>query len=1154
MNRFLRKTKGAITIFLILIMLPMFTFSGLIVDGSRISAAKTRVSGAGDLAMNAALSEYDKNLYEIYGLFAVSKNMDELSENVSRYFFNTIESSGVLNDSDSYTRQFVNSIFSSFGGTQMKFNNIVDTKVADSSDAFKLTGVESSQIANPKVMERQIVDFMKFRGPVNLVKGLLTKLGCIGETAKQTKVLEAKTDYDTSLDTIQDACSAAYKKINAFNGAVTEWPLNSAADNLKLAMEDCRFMTEYILAKNAAELSVKNPANNEDVKNSVADVYKNAADAKAAAALEEIKSQLEPFLKPAPSGTDFDTTPFLKWLDGMQNKTNGSLEEQINYVLAYRKIQEDSISMADTLLDLYVNTYYKKLSQEDQNSRSQEYQLFKNKLNLLNTVVGTALNNTADWKTRADALGNDACDHLSQWATAFDNMSTLAKEAADTLDTVISKASELQKKRQTWNNNIDNLSDSEIKVSMKSEYDNSAQDLNEDAINALKSALLDDQQYYEAAKAKMENVTYYGEKVSSVSNPFDTFSGDVGTETVQSYSNVQSGAQTRISGKYRNTDLNGITPAYTKIDESLQFYKYLVKICADSSNSATNDEKNNAKKNKSELIDLGNHSDNTAATPAMLANLPDTVGIPQDVADAIDQLDGTERDSGDTFPAVGADNNDNKKAANSQKNSLAKISELLSNLASAAETAGEAARDRLYDEEYLTEMFSCATDAVKVKNAAGQPVYSLNHQDLSKNPLFGSEAEYILWGDSDVKANLNKTKALIFGIRFALNSIYAFTNGTRRTEALSVATVIAGWTGFGVPIVQTVILLASSLAEAALDVEDLCSGKSVVVYKTDETWHISISGAVNGVKKLAATEIDDIFQKVEDYSTDKIQDLKDSLTKYTNSTIDGITQSIIGSITTAFEQLCLQITGGPAEMTEEQVGQKFDSLIASLRQSSGEGITAQARKLALDGLAADRTNIVKKLTELRNKPSTDIKNSITDILDSVTSKAEQSIQSTINAYGKEFTDKTTNMIQAGGDKVKENVSDAIDNFTKGISGSENSPVAGSATGASGFKMNYKEYLKAFMLIHLIASTNNLEAMLKRAACVMQVTISSKNSDFNISKSYTMVQVSAAIDVRTTFFSVPVVTSPAAGGAAYQLDYSKIGTGWQRLKYTSILGY
>ena len=65
------RCRGSISLFLVLIMLPMFILAGLVIDGSRISVAKTEVSGAGDLAMNAALSDYNQYLQEVYGLFGV---------------------------------------------------------------------------------------------------------------------------------------------------------------------------------------------------------------------------------------------------------------------------------------------------------------------------------------------------------------------------------------------------------------------------------------------------------------------------------------------------------------------------------------------------------------------------------------------------------------------------------------------------------------------------------------------------------------------------------------------------------------------------------------------------------------------------------------------------------------------------------------------------------------------------------------------------------------------------------------------------------------------------------------------------------------------------------------------------------------------------
>ena len=172
MRFFTKQVQGSISLFLVLIMLPMFVLAGLIVDGARISAARTAVSGAGDLAMNAALSEYDKVLHDVYGLFAMSESMDELQTNVNLYFSNTINNTGLLQSSDSYTRSFFNSIGSMFSGDDISFDNIVDTEV----ESFSMVTVSNSALANPSVMRRQIVDYMKIRGPVNIGTTLLTKL------------------------------------------------------------------------------------------------------------------------------------------------------------------------------------------------------------------------------------------------------------------------------------------------------------------------------------------------------------------------------------------------------------------------------------------------------------------------------------------------------------------------------------------------------------------------------------------------------------------------------------------------------------------------------------------------------------------------------------------------------------------------------------------------------------------------------------------------------------------------------------------------------------------------------------------------------------------------------------------------------------------
>lgn len=73
-------SKGSVTIFLTMILVPMLLLMITLTDYAKISVAKRQVSGAGDVALNAGLSYYDKYLQDMYGLFAVSKDVSELEK------------------------------------------------------------------------------------------------------------------------------------------------------------------------------------------------------------------------------------------------------------------------------------------------------------------------------------------------------------------------------------------------------------------------------------------------------------------------------------------------------------------------------------------------------------------------------------------------------------------------------------------------------------------------------------------------------------------------------------------------------------------------------------------------------------------------------------------------------------------------------------------------------------------------------------------------------------------------------------------------------------------------------------------------------------------------------------------------------------------
>ena len=95
MDKFFRKTKGAISIFLVIVLLPMMTVASVFVDMSRINLAKSMAESAGDLTLNTALTNYDAQMKNLYGLFATSQNMDDLMASLEDYYRDSIVAAGV---------------------------------------------------------------------------------------------------------------------------------------------------------------------------------------------------------------------------------------------------------------------------------------------------------------------------------------------------------------------------------------------------------------------------------------------------------------------------------------------------------------------------------------------------------------------------------------------------------------------------------------------------------------------------------------------------------------------------------------------------------------------------------------------------------------------------------------------------------------------------------------------------------------------------------------------------------------------------------------------------------------------------------------------------------------------------------------------------
>lgn len=362
-----------------------------------------------------------------------------------------------------------------------------------------------------------------------------------------------------------------------------------------------------------------------------------------------------------------------------------------------------------------------------------------------------------------------------------------------------------------------------------------------------------------------------------------------------------------------------------------------------------------------------------------------------------------------------------------------------------------------------------------------------------------------------------------------------------------------------------------------MDVKALCDeGKAVALYKTTNTWALGYGGLKDKIKKNAAnlienvanTAIDDIFDKLENAAVDASGKLVDfgtnEIERYVNRTLDGVYGNVQSAITGPISQLALQITGASQALSQTDIMNKVEETLKGLK-NNGSGLVNECIDLAIDKLLSDEVgDIASKLYEMytaaRNGNSIEIINGILygkdnngGLIGDLKVNITEAIGSKISAYGDKFKSSLEQKITEGGNQAKEKIKDEISSFTAGIAG-DSAGSSGSAAAASGLTMNYKEYVKTFIMIHLLMGDGSKNAMLTRTAQLIQANVQQQSSGFDVTKAFTVVTATAEVSVRTTFFQVPVTTVHADNETSYELDFSRIGTGYQKLKYSSVLGY
>ena len=187
--------KGSISIFLIITFVANYLLAALLIDATRVHAAKTEVQAAAEIATQNILTRYDEYLYELYGLFAVTDmDQNKIASSVKDYIDQMV-CLGVGEDS-SLSKVMDQSVF---------FDAGIDKAWKPYELDLKVTAGSNVTLASNDVLKSQILDQMKFRAPVQIADSFLDFLDTVGELEEVKDAIEEKNASEEKLQECIDA-------------------------------------------------------------------------------------------------------------------------------------------------------------------------------------------------------------------------------------------------------------------------------------------------------------------------------------------------------------------------------------------------------------------------------------------------------------------------------------------------------------------------------------------------------------------------------------------------------------------------------------------------------------------------------------------------------------------------------------------------------------------------------------------------------------------------------------------------------------------------------------------------------------------------------------------------------------------------------------
>lgn len=209
-------SRGAVSVFLAIILVPCIVVASLFVDLSRVHLSKAAAESSADLALNALLTNYDGDLKDWYGMVASCQNIEQFYQVSASYFIRALKSQGMSDD------EII--LLSDYYSNATNDDTIYDLLAVEcqTQPEGMIQEVQGANLSNAAMLKEQIVEFMKYRAPIEITVNLVerfksdpTTSGAI-EAEENEPLVQDKQEFYASEGELIEAAYYTYLAIKAY--------------------------------------------------------------------------------------------------------------------------------------------------------------------------------------------------------------------------------------------------------------------------------------------------------------------------------------------------------------------------------------------------------------------------------------------------------------------------------------------------------------------------------------------------------------------------------------------------------------------------------------------------------------------------------------------------------------------------------------------------------------------------------------------------------------------------------------------------------------------------------------------------------------------------------------------------------------------------